>query len=102
MTQAKHWRSYTDDPLPAPAEAPGQPFGAFPSWLLRIECDRCNTIRLFDEAHLSPGERATLLRIFLARVRHEGCGGRAGRAELLSDVEGVSGRPVHRIVLRGE
>jgi hypothetical protein len=33
-------------------------------------------------------------------MRHDGCGGRAGNAELLSGVEGVSSRPVRRIVLR--
>jgi hypothetical protein len=40
------------------------------------------------------------LRDLLARARHEGCGGRAARTELLIGVEGVS-RPVRRIVLRG-
>ena len=36
----RHWRSYGTDPLPTPAEALDQPFSAFPSWFLRIECDR--------------------------------------------------------------
>jgi hypothetical protein len=31
-------------------------------------------------------------------MRHDGCGGRAGKAELLTGIEGVSGRPVSRIV----
>ena len=31
----RHWRSYTDDPLPTPAEALASPFAAFPSWFLR-------------------------------------------------------------------
>ena len=30
---------------------------------------------------------------------HDGCGGRAGKAELLTGIEGVSSRPVRRIVL---
>ena len=35
----------------------------------------------------------------LARMRHDGCGGRAGKAELLTGIDGVSSRPVRRIVL---
>jgi hypothetical protein len=34
-------------------------------------------------------------------MRHDGCGGRPGRAELLSGIDGVSSRPVRRIVLLG-
>jgi len=40
------------------------------------------------------------IRTILARMRHDGCGGRAGKAELLSGIEGVSRRPVRKIVLR--
>jgi len=36
----------------------------------------------------------------LARVRHDGCDGLAGSAELLSGADGLSSRPVLRIVLR--
>jgi hypothetical protein len=32
-------------------------------------------------------------------MRHDGCGGRAGRAELLTSVDNVSSRPVRWIVL---
>ena len=39
------------------------------------------------------------LRDILARMRHDGCGGLAAKAELLTGVEGVSSRPVRRIVL---
>jgi hypothetical protein len=34
------------------------------------------------------------------RMRHGGCGGLAAKAELLTGIEGVSNRPVRRIVLR--
>jgi hypothetical protein len=44
----------------------------------------------------------TLLRDIIEKMRHDGCGGRAGRAELITGIEGVSSRPVRRIVLRGE
>jgi len=37
----RHWRSYGDDPLPTGREALDEPFAAFPSWYLRITCDRC-------------------------------------------------------------
>ena len=40
------------------------------------------------------------IRDILARMRHDGCGGRAGKAELLTGIEGTSSRPVRRIVLR--
>jgi hypothetical protein len=36
----RYWRSYGNDPLPTGAEAMDQPFAAFPSWLMRIRCDR--------------------------------------------------------------
>jgi len=97
----RHWRSYTDDPLPTPAEALAAPFRAFPSWFLRTECDRCGKVRMLNEAHVTPGQRRMLLRDFLVRARHEGCAGWAAKAELLTGSEGVSSRPVRRIVPRG-
>jgi hypothetical protein len=33
------------------------------------------------------------------QTHHDGCGGRAGKAELLTGIEGVSSRPVRRIVV---
>jgi len=55
---------------------------------------------MLNEAHATPGQRDMPLRVFLSRARHEGCGGRAGRAELLTGADGVSSRPVRRIVLQ--
>ena len=40
----RHWRSYGNDPPPTPAEAMLEPTRAFPSWYLRIECDRCGKV----------------------------------------------------------
>ena len=40
-----------------------------------------------------------LIRDILWRMRHDGCGGRPGRVELLTSIEGASGRPARRIVL---
>jgi hypothetical protein len=37
----RHWRRYGNDPLPSGAEAPDEPLRAFPSWFLRIVCERC-------------------------------------------------------------
>ena len=76
-----------------------KPFAAFPSWSMRIECDRCGKVRTISETHI-PVPDVTLLREILDRMRHDGCGGRAGRVELLSGIEGVSSRLVRRIVLR--
>ena len=36
------------------------------------------------------------IRDFLARMRHDGCGGRAAKAELLTGVQGANSRPVRR------
>ena len=53
---------------------------------------------MIAETH-APWRGRTLAEI-LSRGRHDGCGGLPGRAELLTGVEGVSSRPVRRIVLR--
>jgi len=37
----------------------------------------------------------------LDRMRHDGCGGRAGKAEMLTGIEGTSSRPVRQIVTGG-
>ena len=41
------------------------------------------------------------IRVLLARARHEGCGGRAAWAQLLTGIDGVSSRQGRRIVLTG-
>ena len=51
----RHWRPYGAEPLPPAQEALQQPFRAFPSWFLRIECDRCGKTTMLNEAHT--GER---------------------------------------------
>jgi hypothetical protein len=94
-----HWRSYGNDPLPTPVEAMQQTFSAFPSWFLRIECDRCGKVQIVNEAHAPWRNRA--LAAILKRMRHDGCGGLPGKAELLTGIEAASSRPVRRIVLMG-
>ena len=37
----------------------------------------------------------------LNHMHHDGCGGLAAKAELLTGIEGASSRPVQKIVLRG-
>ena len=93
----RHWRSYGDDPLPSGQEALDEPFAAFPSWFMRITCDRCGKDRMVNETH-APWRDRTLADT-LGRMRHDGCGGIAGKAELLTGIEGASNRPVRRIVL---
>jgi hypothetical protein len=51
VTPKRHWRSYGNDPLPTPAEALAESFAAFPSWFLRITCDRCGKDRMLSETH---------------------------------------------------
>jgi hypothetical protein len=55
-------------------------------------------MRMISERHSPPG--ALTIRDILQRLRHDGCGGQAARAELLTGIEGASSRPVRRIVLR--
>jgi hypothetical protein len=95
----RHWRSYGNDPLPSGAEALDEPLRAFPSWFLRIVCDRCGKVRMISETHMPQSDM--LIRDILERMRHDGCGGRVAKAELLNAIDGSS-RPVRRIVLRGE
>jgi len=76
---ARHWRSYGNDPLPTPAEALDQQFSAFPSWFLRITCDRCGKVTLLNEAHTSGGRRNLPIRALLARMRYEGAAGSPAR-----------------------
>jgi len=94
------WPPYGDYPLPSVEEALNASLRAFPSWFLRIECDRCGKVRWLNEVHTSEAQRRMLLRDLLARARHEGCGGQAAKAELLSGSEGASSRWVRRILLR--
>ena len=54
---------------------------------------------MVNEAHARWRDRS--LRDIIARMRHDGCGGLAGKAELVTGIEGASGRPVRRIVLMG-
>jgi hypothetical protein len=94
----RHWRSYGNDPLPSGIEAMDEPFAAFPSWFMRVTCERCGQERMFNEAHSS--QRTMRIRDIIEKMRHDGCGGMAEKVELLSGIEGVSSRPVRKIVLR--
>ena len=98
----RHWRIYGDDPLPTPAEALAEPLSAFPSWFLRVERDRCGKLTMINEARCTQRQRAMPIRDFLARMRHDGCGGLAAKAEPLTGIAGVNSRPVRKIVLRAE
>jgi hypothetical protein len=95
-TPRRHWRSYGNDPLPSGEQALDEPLRAFPSWFLRIVCDRCGKERMISETHMARGDM--LIRDILDRARHDGCGGRVAKAELLTGIEGSS-RPIRRIVV---
>src|SRR5689334_7443679 len=98
----RHWRSYGHDPLPTPTEALNEPLSAFPSWFLRVTCDRCGKDGMISEAHASAAQRDLPLPEIIARMRHDGCGGRAGRVVLVTGVDVTSSRPVRKIVLRSD
>ena len=87
----RYWRRHGTGPLPSGAEALDEPFNAFPSWFLRITCARCGQERMVNQVHSA--QRAMLIRDIIDKMRHDGCGGRAGKAELLTGIEGVSSRP---------
>ena len=72
----RHWRSYGDDRC-RPRSA-REPLAAFPSWFMRITCDRCGKDRMLNEVHAPERQRAMPIRAILDRMRHDGCGGRAG------------------------
>ena len=60
-------------------------------------------MRIGRDYHLADtlgGASEVLTADILARMRHDGCGGRAARAELMTGIESASSRPVRRIVLR--
>ena len=46
----RHWRYYGDHPLPTGGQALNEPLRAFPSWFLRIVCERCGKERMVNEA----------------------------------------------------
>ena len=54
---------------------------------------------MLNEAHTGARRRAIPIRDLLAKMRHDGCGGRPGRVELITGIEGASSRPVRKIVL---
>jgi hypothetical protein len=62
---------------------------------MRITCDRCGKDRMLNEAHTA--HRDLLIREIPKRMRHDGCGGRVGKVELLTGIEGASSRPVRKI-----
>jgi hypothetical protein len=55
----RHWRIYGNDPLPSGAEALDEPLRAFPSWFLRIVCERCgkgaDDLRIRKRRHVRRG-----------------------------------------------
>jgi hypothetical protein len=58
-----------------------EPMRAFPSWFLRIECDRCGKVVMHNESHMSDRQPRIVLRGLLSRMRHDGCGGPPGRSQ---------------------
>ena len=59
---------------------------------------RRGKVQFINESHFARGELP--LRLIIKRMRHEGCGGKPARVELLSGAEAASSRQVRRIVLR--
>ncbi len=100
MAERRYWRSYGDDPLPTPAEALAAPLSAFPSWFLRMECERCGKERYTNQVHMPAIAQDTTLAALIERMHHEGCGGRPKVVELVTNGAGGS-QPTRRIRLMG-
>jgi hypothetical protein len=47
-------------------------------------------------------QRDMPIREIIKRMRHDGCGGRAGKVELMTGIDRASSRPVRKIVLRAK
>jgi hypothetical protein len=73
----RHWRSYGNDPLPTGAEALDEPLNAFPSWFLRIVCERCGEDLMFSETNSARDNM--LIRDILERMRQTVAAGGQGR-----------------------
>jgi hypothetical protein len=65
---------------------------------MRIECDWCGKTRMLSETQTV--QRDMPIRDIIAKMRHDGCGGRAGKVELSTGIEGTSSMPARKIVLR--
>jgi hypothetical protein len=81
--------------LPTPEEALDKPLKAFPSWFLRIECERCGAMRMISERHGA----LTIREIIAHRRPHTDCGGQPGWVALVTG-SSIPNGPVRRIVLR--
>ena len=87
--------SYT---LTTPHRGAG-PRRSFTRLLGTVPHDRCGKDRMLNEVHTPERQRAMPIRDLVTHMRHDGCGGRAVRAELLAGIEAASSRPVRRLVL---
>ena len=79
-------------PLPTTAEALAAPLSAFPSWYLRMECERCGRKGpSIEYTRRAIWQDATVAEV-IARMHHEdaGCGGRPKVVELVTNVAGSS------------
>ena len=95
------WLCYKQDwPDPTPAEALLARVRDFPSWYLRMECEKCGRERHLSETHLSLGGMGDVrIGDLIGRMRHSGCGGNPKLVELVTGVVGVTSNPMRRIVL---
>jgi predicted nucleic-acid-binding Zn-ribbon protein len=66
---SRHWRTYGNNYLTG-TEALDEPFAAFPSWFMRVTCERCGHERMFNESHSA--QRWMLISTILDRMRHDG------------------------------
>jgi hypothetical protein len=86
------------DPRPTGAEAMDEPLQRLP---VMVSAHRVRSLRQGADGQPGAPNGTTPIRDIIAKMRHDGCGGRAGKEELLTGIEGVSSRPMRKIVLLG-
>jgi hypothetical protein len=54
------------NPLPPAQETLDEPLRSFPSWFLKITCDRCGKDRVLNKIHAPERQREMPIRVLLA------------------------------------
>jgi hypothetical protein len=67
----RYWRRHGTGPLPSSVEALDEPFNAFPSWFLRITCDRCGKVQDGQRGEARLKRSDMLIRDIIDRMRHD-------------------------------
>ena len=77
-----------------PNGSPDEPPRAFPSWFLRLECERCGRERYLAETHLTLADYCDRrLSDLIAQMNDDGCSARLKVAELITAIDPAGTAP---------